>query len=222
MEVYVVLGGYWCSVERGGLVMPAAKRGLDLFVDAVANRLYDFRLNYIALGVDRHFDNDISHQVARQFGAVDGRVRIHHGIGNMDLVTGNRSINHSAERRSCMRIVVASLSIGQFWLWLRRRLLRLRSRKWSRLAMPWKQQLRSVWGRVSISARRKVDQFVGMSAVSEGKRCGAQIEHFGIVEDDQRQKGQMRGHRHCYRAIAPQCRGWLKTRGLKTVKHSTY
>ena len=60
MEVYVVLGGDGCAVERRGLVVPAAKSGFDLFVDAVADRLHDLGFDDVALGVDRHLNDDIS------------------------------------------------------------------------------------------------------------------------------------------------------------------
>ncbi len=41
MEVHVVPGGNGCPVQRSRLVVPAAKGGLDLLVDAVADGLHD-------------------------------------------------------------------------------------------------------------------------------------------------------------------------------------
>src|SRR5450759_3985957 len=58
MEVHVVPGGDWRAVERGRLVVPPAKGSLDFFVDPVADRLHDLGLDDVALGVDRHLDND--------------------------------------------------------------------------------------------------------------------------------------------------------------------
>jgi len=49
VEVHVVARGYGRAVERGWLVVPAAKRGFDLFVDAVADGLHDLGFDYVAL-----------------------------------------------------------------------------------------------------------------------------------------------------------------------------
>src|SRR6266446_9395020 len=51
MEMYVVPGGDWRAVERGRLVVPTAKGGLDLFVDPVSDRLDNFGFDDVALGV---------------------------------------------------------------------------------------------------------------------------------------------------------------------------
>ena len=77
MEVHVVPGSDWRAIERGRLVMPAAKGSLDLFVDSVADGLDNFGSDNVALGVDRHLDDDIAHDVGRKRGAIDGRIRIH-------------------------------------------------------------------------------------------------------------------------------------------------
>ena len=49
--MYVVPGGDWRAVERGRLVVPTAKGGLDLFVDPVSDRLDNFGFDDVALGV---------------------------------------------------------------------------------------------------------------------------------------------------------------------------
>src|SRR5258708_18140223 len=100
MEVYVVPGGDWSAVEGRGLVTPPAKRGLDLFVDPVADRLHNFGFDDGALGVDRDFDDDVSVQVPGELGSRHGRVGIHDRVGDVGFVTGDWSVNHGAEGRS--------------------------------------------------------------------------------------------------------------------------
>ena len=47
--MHVVPRGDGCAVERGRLVVPAAQRGLDLFVYPVADRLHNFGFDDVAL-----------------------------------------------------------------------------------------------------------------------------------------------------------------------------
>src|SRR6202158_4355448 len=84
MEVHVVPGGDWRAVERGRLVMPPAKRGLDLFVDPVADRLHNFGFDDVALGVDCDFNDDVALQVPGKLGALHGRIWIHDRMGDVD------------------------------------------------------------------------------------------------------------------------------------------
>ena len=109
----VVPGGDWGAVEGGGLVVPAAEGGFDLFVDAVADGLHNFGLYYVALRVDGYFDDDIAHQIAWERGAIHGRVGKYGGIGDVDFVAGDGSIDHGAERRSGVGVVVARVGIGK-------------------------------------------------------------------------------------------------------------
>jgi len=96
VEVYVVPGGDGRAVEGGWLVVPAAESGLNLFVDTVADGLHNFGFDDAALGIDRHFNHNISHQVAGKLSAVDGRVGIHDRIGDVNFMAGDRSVNHGA------------------------------------------------------------------------------------------------------------------------------
>ena len=120
--MYVVVRSDRRSVKRRGLVMPAAKSRLDFFVDPVADRLHDFRLDHVSLGVDGDFDDDISLQVPGKFGAVHGRIWIYDRIRDVDFMSGNWSVNHRAQRRSGAGIVVAGFRIGRYLLRLRRSL----------------------------------------------------------------------------------------------------
>ena len=122
MKMYVVVRSDGRAVERGRLITPAAKRGLDLFVDPVADRMHDFRLDHVSLGVDGDFDDYISLQVAGKFGAVHGRIWIYDRIRDVDFMSGNWSVNHRAQRRSGAGIVVAGFRIGRYLLRLRRSL----------------------------------------------------------------------------------------------------
>ena len=96
MEVYIVPGGDGRAIEGGRLVVPPAQGGLDLFVDSVADRLHNPGLDDVALGVNRHLDDDVAHQVSRKLGAVHGRIGIHGRIRDVDFVAGNRAVNHGA------------------------------------------------------------------------------------------------------------------------------
>src|SRR5882724_6590300 len=67
VEVHIVLGCDRHAVKSGWLIAPLAKSGDDFFVDPVADRLHDSRLDHVALRVDGDLYNDITLQVARQF-----------------------------------------------------------------------------------------------------------------------------------------------------------
>src|SRR6266446_7598274 len=112
MEMYVVPGGDWRAVERGRLVVPAAKGGLDLFVDPVADRLDNFGFDDVALGVDRDFNDDVALQVPGKLGARHRRIGIHDRISDVDFMAGDRSVNHGAQRRSGAGIVVGGFRAG--------------------------------------------------------------------------------------------------------------
>lgn len=213
MEVHVVPGGDWRAVERGRLVVPAAKGGLDLLVDPVADRLHNFGFDDVALGVDCHFDDDIAHQVPGKCGALHGRIWIHDRIRNVHFMACNRSVDHGAQRRSGAGIVVGGFRVGRDLLRFRRWLWRLGLRAWA-----WReQQLGRVRGRVIVpGVRWKVNQFVGVGAVSIGKPGGAQVDHPGITEHEHGQHRQVRGYRHSYGTMAPESR----TRWLKTSEHA--
>ena len=118
MEVNIVPGCDGRAVQRGWLIMPSAQRGLDFFVDAVADRLNNLGLDHIALGIDRYLNHHIASQVTRQLSPIHGRIGIHSWVSDVDLMAGNRAVDHGAERRAGARIVVASFRIGD----LRRRL----------------------------------------------------------------------------------------------------
>src|SRR5271155_659951 len=168
MEVHIVPGGNWCAVERGWLIVPAAKRGLDLFVDAVADRLHNLRLDDVPLGIDRHLNDDIAYQVPRKLGAVHGRIGIHDRIRDMALMAGDRPVNHGAQRRSGVGVVVARFRVGDYLL-RRGHGLWLGLRKWAgtRLARRQREQQRShVWR--SIVRAGRVNQLIGVSAISKG------------------------------------------------------
>src|SRR5271155_1847726 len=96
VEVYVVPRGDGRAIECGWLVVPAAQSGLDFLVDAMADRLHDLGFYDVALLVDCYLDDHVADQVAREFGAVDGRIRIYDRIGNMHFVAGDWAVEHGA------------------------------------------------------------------------------------------------------------------------------
>lgn len=112
MEVHIVAGGYWRAIQRGGLVMPAAKSGFDLFIDAMTDCLHDLGFDHIALGIDRNFNNNVAHQISRKFGAIDRRIGVDGWIRDVDLMSGDRAIDQGSQRRSGMRVVIALLRVG--------------------------------------------------------------------------------------------------------------
>ena len=86
--MHVVLAGDGRAVERGRLVMPAAQRGLDLFVDPVADRLHDLGFDDVALGVDRDLDYHVALQVPGKLGTVHRRIWIYDRICDVDFMAG--------------------------------------------------------------------------------------------------------------------------------------
>jgi len=139
------------SVQRCRLVVPAAKSSLDLFVDPMADRLDNFGFDDIALRIDGDFNDNIAHQVARKRGAVHGRVWVYGRIGNVNLMSSDRTVNHSAERRSGAGVAVASFGVGQK-LRLGCRLRRLETQAW--LDCPCREkQLSRVWMRGIVRGR---------------------------------------------------------------------
>ena len=88
--MYVVPGSDWRAVERSWLIVPAAQRGFDLFVDSVADRLHDLGFDDVALGVDCDFNDDVALQVPGKFGTLHRRIWIHDRIGDVDFMAGDR------------------------------------------------------------------------------------------------------------------------------------
>jgi hypothetical protein len=88
---------------------------------------------------------------------------------------------------------------------------------WAVLASPRReQQFGRVWERVvAVGTRWKVNQFVGVGAVSIGKPLRSEVDHPGIMERDHGQYRQVRGYRHSDGATAAESR----SRGLKTNEH---
>src|SRR5260370_12699385 len=183
MEVHVVPGSDWRSVERGRLVVPAAQGGLDLFVDPVADRLHNFGFDDVALGVDRDFDDDVALQVPGKLGAGHRRIWIHDRISDMDFMAGDRSVNHGAERRTSTGVVVGGLRVSNYidLLGLWRGLWRLGLRAY--LARPKREQQLSRVSRNGIvpGGRCQVSQFVCMSSVSIGKPISTPLDRPRIM-----------------------------------------
>jgi hypothetical protein len=210
MVVHVDTRGDWRSVERSGLEMPPAKSGLDFFVDPVADRLHNFGFDDIPLRIYCYYDDNIADQVQRKFSAIDRRVRMHNRVRDVDFMAGDRTVNHGAERRPGMGIVVALLRVGdnrlRLGLGLRRARLRARSAGLSR-----KYQLGCIGRRVIVRVRCDVDQFVGMRSISKGKPSRSEVDHLGIMKHDHSQHREMRGYRHAYGPMAPESPIlWLK------------
>jgi len=187
MEVHVVPGGDGGAVERGGLVVPAAKSSLDLFVDAVADRLHNLGVDDAALGVNGDFDDDVTDQIAGELGAVDGRIGIHGGIGDVDFMACYWPVNHGAQRRSGASVVVTCFGVGDDSRRLRDRLGRLGSQARLRRSRREQQFGHVGRGEIAVRIRRKVNQLVAIGAVSEGKPCGTHIDDPGMMERNGRQ-----------------------------------
>lgn len=111
MKVDVVLGSNWHAVERGRLVAPLAERRHDLFVDPMPDGLQDTGLDDVALRVDGHFDNDVALQIPGKFGTRYRRVGIDDGISHVHFMTGDRPVDHGAQRRSSAGIMLGSLGV---------------------------------------------------------------------------------------------------------------
>ena len=86
------------STRRAWMRPALAKCGDNLFVDPVANGLYNSRLDYVALRVDGDLYYDITLQIARQFRTRHGRIREYNRISNVNFMAFDRSVNHGAER----------------------------------------------------------------------------------------------------------------------------
>jgi len=184
VEVHVVARGYWGAVKGGGLVMPAAKRGFDFFINAVADSLQDFCFDYIALRVDRDFDDHVTHQIFRKLVAVNRRIWKNGGIGDMDFMTGDGPVDQGAEWRAGPRIVIASICILYFLLKSRLRRLGLRPGLYfgRRFCVRENEFCRFDW-LVVISGGWKINQPESVGAVSIRKprwsnfNCGRIVEH---------------------------------------------
>jgi hypothetical protein len=223
MEVHIGTRGDRGAIERSGLIVPTAERICNLFVDPVPDRLDDLGFDYIAGRVDCHLDDDVADDVARKRSTVDGRVGGNDRICHVHFMAADRSIDHGAEWRACVGVMVASVCIGdgrgRLRLWSRLRRLGL----WKRplpAGLPWEQELGCVRRRVIVRVRWEVDQFVGVGAVPVGEPSGADIDGLGPVEYDYGQQRQMRRNRQHYGSMAMESRGnRLRVRGLKTSKH---
>src|ERR1700677_402129 len=131
MEVHIGARGDRGAIERSGLIVTAAERICNLFVDPVPDSLDDLGFDYIAGRVDCHLDDDVADDVARKRSTVDGRVGGNDRICDVHLMAADRSIDHGAEWRACAGVMVASVCIGdgRGWLRLWSRLRRLGLRK---------------------------------------------------------------------------------------------
>jgi hypothetical protein len=179
------------AVERGRLVVPLAQGGFDLLVDAVSDGLNDLGFDDISFRVDGNRDHHVAYQVARERGAIDRRVRIDGWIGNVNFMAGDGSVNEGAKRRASMGVAISSLGVGNKLrgLWSRR--LSLWWRDWARLT-GWKEQFGRAGRRAGAGLGRNVYQLVTMSAVSEGKPGGAEVDHAGSVKDDYSEEREVR------------------------------
>jgi hypothetical protein len=188
VEVHVVPRGDRGTIQRGGLVVPPPQSSLDLFINAVADCLDNFRLDHIALRVDRHFNHHIAHQIAWQAGTVYRRVRVNSRICDVDFVAGNRAINHCPKRRPGMGVPVAGIRVGYNGLWFRGGFWRLSFRKRARPRLActrWKKQLARVRRNLT-RAWREIDQLCRMTAVAIGKPGGREFDNLRNVK-----------HNHC-------------------------
>jgi hypothetical protein len=223
MEVHIGARGDRGAIERSGLIVPAAERICNLFVDPVPDSLDDFGFDHIAGRVDCHLDDDVADDVARKRSTVDGRVGGNDRICDVHFMAADRSIDHGAEWRAGVGVMVASVCIGdgrsRLGLWSRFRGLWLRKRPLP-AGLPREQEFGCVRRRVIVRVRWKVDQFVGMGAVAVGEPSGAYVDGLGTVEHDYGQQRQMRRNRQNDGSMAMESRShgpWV--RGLKTSKH---
>lgn len=97
MEVDVLMRRYWRSIEFGWFEMPAPESGLDLLVDAMADRPNNFSIDDISLVIDGDLDDHITSQVVRKLGAVNGFER-NYGISDVHVVTKDWSIDEAPKR----------------------------------------------------------------------------------------------------------------------------
>lgn len=98
VEVHIHMRGDGIAIERCGLEVPSAQGGFDLLIDPVADGLHNLGLYDIPLRVNGHNDHDIADQIAWKLGARYRRIRVHNRIRDMNFMSSNRPVNHSAER----------------------------------------------------------------------------------------------------------------------------
>ncbi len=103
----VVLRRNGDAIKRSRLIAPLAQRGDNLFVDSVADRLHNSRLDDVALRVDGDFDNYIALKVAREFRAGHGWIRKRGGLSDEGL--GRRR----GAGLECARVILSSA--GESW-----------------------------------------------------------------------------------------------------------
>jgi len=109
MVEHVLLRGDGAAVHEGGTEAPVADRGLDFFVDAIAEALQDLGGSHVAECVDGDFDDDSPFHTRRYFRARDSRVREVNGERRAHVVAGQRSVEHRAKRRARARRIGDSL-----------------------------------------------------------------------------------------------------------------
>lgn len=204
MEVDVVLGGHGHAIERGRLEVPLPEGGHDFFIDPVADGCENPGFDHRALGVDGDFDDDISLETGRKFGAHHRRIGKHDRVGDMDLVAGDGAVNHGAERGSGARVLSGNFRIsgnremvagGLLGLGVRPRPRREGRRRKSQLGLGGRS------GVGVLSAGRDVDDSIRMLAIPVGKPCRVQLNDLWGVRNHRGQQSQVRGDRPNYRAM---------------------
>jgi hypothetical protein len=108
--------------------VPAAKSDFYFFVDAVADGLYDFGFDYVALRVDSHFNHYIASQVTGQRGSFHWGIGVDYWIGYVDFVAGNGPVDHRSEWRSGLGIAICGVGIIYYWLTVEITFSQLRTR----------------------------------------------------------------------------------------------
>ncbi len=195
--MHVLVRGYGCAIQSGGLVVTPPERCFNFFVDVRADGFYDLRVDHVALRVDGDLDDDVSDKVAGKVGAIDLRFGIN-GKRDVNFMSGDGAVNNGAERRAGFGIDARFFGVWFGWTrsvsgFLFSRLgLRARLNGMRRLGQD---QLRVVQRRFS-EARGNVGDVIGVRGVSKRQPGWSEFYDSRTVEHDHGEHGQVRTDRH--------------------------
>ena len=210
MEVDIVLRCHGRAIERGWLEAPQPEGGHDFLIDAVADGFENPGFDNCSPGVDGDFDDDISLETGRKFGAHHRRIGKHDRVSDTDIVAADGTVNHGAERRSGARVLSGSFRVSGNREMVVGGLLGLRVRP--RLVGGWRCGKRQFWGGWRsgvgvLSSGRDVDDTIRMLAISVSEPLGDQGDDLGRIKSHCGQQSQVCGNGPGYRPMVAAARG---------------
>jgi hypothetical protein len=203
--MHVMMRGDRSSIERGWLIMPPAKSGLDFLVNPVADGLNDFRVDNVTFRVDGDFNDHVAGEVVRKLGAVDGLGK-DDGISDVHIVAKDWPIDEAAERRARFGVEIPSIGVGFNLAPFFRRLPFLRLPLWLNWRGFWsgrKCQFAFV-SRAIFTCRRQIGDLIAVSGVSPGEPSWGELRSVLMMEHDDSESDQMKSDRRGKRSVAPE------------------